>query len=164
MLSERERERIEEEARTLEDPRAAVSEALIIVQESRGWVSDEGVADVAAALGMTAEEVDEIATLYELVYRRPVGRHVIHVCDSVSCWIMGEEQVLAYLERRLGVELGGTTRDGCFTLLPIGCLGACDQAPAMMIDGELFGDLTPDGVEEILARIEGGADAQAAHG
>jgi NADH-quinone oxidoreductase subunit E len=164
MLSERERERIEEEARATEDPRAAVSEALAIVQESRGWVSDEGVADVAVALGMSAEEVDEIATFYELIYRRPVGRHVIHVCDSVCCWIMGEEGILAHLRRRWGVEMGGTTPDGRFTLLPIGCLGACDHAPAMMVDGEIFGDLTPEGVDGILSRIEGGADAEAAHG
>ena len=164
MLNERERERIEEEIRALESPRAAVSEALAIVQESRGWVSDEGVTDVAAALGMSAEEVEEIATFYELIYRRPVGKHVIHVCDSVCCWILGEERVLAHLKGRLGVEIGGTTADGRFTLLPIGCLGACEQAPAMMVDGEIFGDLTPEAVDGILARIEGGADAKAAHG
>jgi NADH-quinone oxidoreductase subunit E len=171
MLSDRERERIEEEARHHEQRRAAVSEALLIVQESRGWVSDEGIADVAEALGMSVEEVDGIATFYELIYRHPVGRHVIMVCDSVSCWITGEERILGHLRRRLGIEPGGTTKDGSFTLLPVGCLGACDAGPAMMIDGELFDNLTTERTDEILARYgmpqgaaDGmGADAQTAH-
>jgi NADH-quinone oxidoreductase subunit E len=164
MLNERERQRIEEEARHAEHRRAAVSEALMIVQESRGWVSDEGIADVAGILGMTVDEVDAIATFYELVYRKPVGRHVIQVCDSVSCWITGEESIMAHLSQRLGIPLGGTTTDGMFTLLPVGCLGACDQGPAMTIDGELFGNLTPARADEILSRYGTGADAHTSHG
>jgi NADH-quinone oxidoreductase subunit E len=162
MLSETERKRIEEETRHVEHKRAAVSEALMIVQESRGWVSDEGIADIAQALDMSVDEVDGVATFYELVFRRPVGKHVILLCDSVSCWITGEEGIRDHLTRRLGIGFGGTTRDGLFTLLPVGCLGACDQGPAMMIDGELFGNLTPQRVEEILIRM--GADANTAHG
>ncbi len=171
MLSPEERQKIEEEARHHEQRRAAVSEALLIVQESRGWVSDEGIADVAEILGMSVEEVDGIATFYELIYRKPVGKHVIMVCDSVSCWITGEERISAHLRQRLGIEPGGTTTDGAFTLLPVGCLGACDAGPAMMVDGELFDNLTPERADEILARYglprgaaDGmGADAQAAH-
>jgi NADH-quinone oxidoreductase subunit E len=151
MLSDHERERIEEDARLHEHRRAAVSEALLIIQESRGWVSDEAVEDVAQVLGMSREEVEGIATFYDLIFRKPVGRHVIMVCDSVSCWITGEERITAHLRQRLGVELGGTTPDGFFTLLPIGCLGACDAGPAMMVDGELFDTLTPDRVDEILS-------------
>ncbi|MGA2643003.1 MAG: NAD(P)H-dependent oxidoreductase subunit E, partial [Spirochaetia bacterium] len=94
MLSEREKERILEEARLHEHPRAAVSEALFIVQESRGWVPDEAIGEVAGILGMGTEEVEAIATFYELIFRKPVGRHVILVCDSVSCWITGEERIL----------------------------------------------------------------------
>ena len=152
MLSDRERELIEEEARLHEHRRAAVSEALLIVQESRGWVSDEGVADVADILGLSREEVEGIATFYDLIFRKPVGKHVIMVCDSVSCWITGEERITAHLEQRLGVAVGQTTTDGLFTLLPIGCLGACDAGPAMMIDGELYDRLTPERVDEILSR------------
>jgi NADH-quinone oxidoreductase subunit E len=158
MLSERERERIEEEARLHEQRRAAVSEALLIVQESRGWVSDEGIADVADVLGLSREEVEGIATFYDLVFRKPVGRHVIMVCDSVSCWVTGEERISAHLKQRLGVDFGSTTPDGAFTLLPIGCLGACDAGPAMMIDGELYDHLTPERVDEILGRL--GRDAE----
>jgi NADH-quinone oxidoreductase subunit E len=154
MLSDKEREKIEEEARHHEHRRAAVSESLLIVQESRGWVSDEAVADVAQALGMSAEEVDGIATFYDLIFRKPVGRHVVMVCDSVSCWVTGEEKILEHLQRRLEVTLGGTTKDGAFTLLPVGCLGACDAGPAMLVDGRLFEHLTPERAEEILSQYE----------
>ena len=163
MLSDLERKRIEAEAGHHEQRRAAVSEALMIVQETRGWVSDESVRDIAEVLGMTVEEVDGIATFYDLVFRKPVGRHVIMVCDSVSCWIMGEQTISAHLKQRLGVELGGTTADGMFTLLPVGCLGACDRAPAMMVDGEIYEDLTPERADEILARYRTGADAHTSH-
>jgi NADH-quinone oxidoreductase subunit E len=163
MLSDHERERIEEDARLHEHRRAAVSEALLIVQESRGWVSDEAVEDIAQVLGISREEVEGIATFYELIFRKPVGRHVIMICDSVSCWITGEERITGHLKQKLGVELGGTTQDGSFTLLPIGCLGACDTGPAMMVDGELYDRLTPDRVDEILAD-HGFQDGRAARG
>lgn len=152
MLTDRERERIEEEARLHEHRRAAVSEALLIVQESRGWVTDDGIADVARALGMSVDEVEGIATFYDLVFRKPVGKHVIMVCDSVSCWITGEERISAHLSSRLGIGPGETTSDGAFTLLPIGCLGACDTGPAMTVDGEVFDRLTPERVDELLTR------------
>ncbi len=151
MLSDQEKQRIEEEARLHEQRRAAVSEALLIVQESRGWVSDESITDVAEILGMSRDEVDGVATFYELVFRRPVGRHVIMVCDSVSCWVTGEERISDHLRQRLGIAMGETTADGAFTLLPIGCLGACDEGPAMTVDGELYQRLTPERVDEILA-------------
>jgi NADH-quinone oxidoreductase subunit E len=80
-----------------------------------------------------------------------VGRHIILVCDSVSCWIMGYESMVRHLQERLGIGLGETTADGVFTLLPIACLGACDQAPAMMIDDELYGNLDEKKIDEILA-------------
>jgi NADH-quinone oxidoreductase subunit E len=164
MLSQRERERILEEAGLHEHPRAAVSEALLIVQESRGWVTDDAIGEVAGILGMSTEEVEGIATFYELIFRKPVGKHVILVCDSVSCWITGEEKITAHLKQRLGIGLGGTTPDGEFTLLPAGCLGACDAGPAMMIDGKLYDTLTPERADEILADYGMGADAQTSHG
>jgi NADH-quinone oxidoreductase subunit E len=163
MLSDRERHLIETEARSFPDRRAAVSEALMIVQESRGWVSDEAVADVAQALGMSADEVDGVATFFELVFRRPVGKHVILACDSVSCWVTGYEGILDHLKHRLGIGLGETTADGLFTLLPAGCLGVCEQAPAMMIGDEVFGNLTPGKVDEILSQLGGGGDADTPH-
>jgi NADH-quinone oxidoreductase subunit E len=131
-------------------PRAAAPEALRIVQRYRGWVSTEAVREVAAFLGLDAEEVEGVATFYNLIFRRPVGRHVILLCDSVSCWIMGYEGLRKRLEERLGIGLGQTTSDGRFTLLPIGCLGACHRAPAMMVDGDLHEELSPQAIDRIL--------------
>lgn len=150
MLAQKEREGIEAELALYPQKQAACIDALKIVQRERGWVSDEVLKDVAALLGMTPHELDAVATFYNLIYRRPVGRHVIHVCDSVSCWVMGCDQVCARLEQRLGIEMGQTTPDGRFTLLPICCLGACDHAPAMLVDGELAEDLTVEKVDRLL--------------
>ena len=164
MLSEQERQKIAEELKQHDYPRGAISEALLIVQEHRGWVPDEALPEVASLLGVSREEVEAIATFYELIFRHPVGRHVILLCDSVSCWITGEPRILDHLQKKLGVGLGGTTPDGQFTLLPAGCLGACDAGPAMMIDGKLYDTLTPERADEILAQYGTGADAQTSHG
>jgi NADH-quinone oxidoreductase subunit E len=151
MLTTEEKKEIEAEFPRYEQKRAACVEALKIVQRHRGWVSDEVLIAVAEFLEMTPAELDAVATFYNLIFRKPVGKHVILVCDSVSCWIMGYERILQYLQERLGIVLGETTADGVFTLLPIVCLGACDQAPAMMIDDELYGNLDPAKIDEILA-------------
>jgi len=103
MLSEEEKKEIEEEARQYPTRKAACLEALKIVQKHRRWVSDENIRDIAAFLNMAAEEVENVATFYNLVFRKPVGRHVILVCDSISCWIMGYDNVLAYLGNKLGI-------------------------------------------------------------
>jgi NADH-quinone oxidoreductase subunit E len=88
------------------------------------------------------------------VFRRPVGRHVILLCDSASCWIMEGGNLLAALTAELGIEPGETTADGRFTLLPTVCLGACDHAPALMIDEALHGDVDPAQLKRILSRYE----------
>ena len=152
MLSDAEKHEIDEELKTLPQRRAAVPEALKAVQRHRGWVSDDGVRDVAGYLGITPDEVDSIATFYSAILRRPVGRHVIWICDSVSCWITGFPGLLEHLEATLGIGLGETTADGRFTLLPNACLGLCEQAPAMMVDREPHGNLTPEKIDEILGR------------
>ena len=151
MLTAEEKKEIEAEFPRYEQKRAVCVEALKIVQRHRGWVSDEALIAVAEFLEMTPAELDGVATFYNLIFRKPVGKHIILVCDSVSCWIMGYERILQHLQERLGVVLGETTADGVFTLLPIVCLGACDQAPAMMIDDELYGNLNPTKIDEILA-------------
>lgn len=156
MLTERERERIREEAAHYDHPQAACVEALKIVQEGRRWVSDEHLKEVARLLDMSPEALDSVATFYNLIFRKPVGENVILLCDSVSCWILGYEEILGHLKARLGVELGGTTADGKFTLLPMCCLGTCDRGPAMMVGDELYRNLDNDKVDEIIGR-HGGA-------
>jgi NADH-quinone oxidoreductase subunit E len=115
-------------------------------------VSDESLRDVAELLGMTPHELDSVATFYNMVFRKPVGRHVVLVCGGVSCWIMDGVTVLDYLKKKLGIDIEQTTPDGRFTLLPAVCLGACDKAPVMMVDEDLHVNLTPEKVEAILER------------
>jgi len=153
MLTDQEKNEIEAELAQYGHKRAACIEALRIVQHHRGWVSDEALVDVAEAVDMTPAELDSVATFYNLIYRKPVGKHVIHVCNSISCWIMEQEVVFGHLRKRLDIDWGETTADGSCTLLPIPCLGACDQAPAMLIDNELHGNLTPQKLDEILEKL-----------
>ncbi len=154
MLTEEEKREIDVELQHYHYKRAACVEALKVVQRHRGWVSDEGLQDLAHYLDMTADELDSVATFYNLIFRRPVGENVILVCNSISCWIMGYENLRAYLSERLGIGLGETTKDGRFTLLPIPCLGTCDHAPAMMINEELYQDLTREKIDQILATYQ----------
>ena len=152
MLTQTEISKIEHELQQVPVKKAAVIEALKIVQEERRWVSDENVDDIAALLGMSADEVDSVATFYNLIFRRPVGRHVILVCDSISCWVMGYEDLKQGLMDHLQIKYGQTTPDGRFTLLPNACLGCCDHAPALMVDNDLYQDITPNMIKDILAK------------
>jgi NADH-quinone oxidoreductase subunit E len=155
MLTEHEKHEINEEIAHYDFKLAAAVDALKIVQANRGgWVSDESLADVAGYLGMSVAELDSVATFYNIIRRRPVGRHVILICNSISCWIMGYTNICEHIGKGLGIGLGQTTPDGRFTLLPNACLGCCDKAPAMMVDAQLYTDLTPEKVDTILAGYE----------
>ncbi len=149
-LSAEERQEIEAEFPHYPTKRAVCIDAMKIVQRHRGWVSDESLQDIAQLLEMSLDELDGVATFYNLLFRKPVGRHVVMLCDSVSCWIMGYEKLRERLCSKLGVGLGETTADGRFTLLPIVCLGTCDHAPAMMVDEDLHRDLDPAKAEQTL--------------
>ena len=132
--------------------REAAVDVMKELQRHYGWLTDEAVGEAAVLLGLSPLQVEELATFYEMIYRRPVGEKVVHVCDSISCWAMGGETLLAHLAEKLGIEPGGTTADGMFTLLPCACLGMCGDGPAMMIGDNLFGKVTPEKVEEILEK------------
>ncbi|HZR46934.1 MAG TPA: NADH-quinone oxidoreductase subunit NuoE [Candidatus Manganitrophaceae bacterium] len=150
MLSPEERKEIEAELSRYPTRQAVCIDAMAIVQKHRGWVPDEALQDVAALLEMAPDELDGIATFYNRIFRKPVGRHVLLLCDSVSCWVMGYERMQAHLTKRLGVALGQTTADRRFTLLPNVCLGACDRAPVMMADESLHVDLTAEKIDLLL--------------
>jgi len=154
MLTTEEIHEIESEAARYPRRDAVSIDALKIVQKRRGWVSDESLRDIAQHIGMSPTDLDSIATFYNLIYRRPVGRHVISVCDSVSCWIMGCESIREHLQKRLGIGLGETTPDHRFTLLPTVCLGCCDRAPALMVDGDLHTDLDPLKIDKELEKYK----------
>jgi NADH-quinone oxidoreductase subunit E len=154
MLTEEEKREISAHLSHYPQKRGACIEALMVVQQRRGWVSDESLRDVADFLDMTPDELDNVATFYNLIFRHPVGRHVILACDSVSCWVMGYDRIREHLTARLGIELGETSSDGRFTLLPNACLGTCDHAPALMIDDDLYTDLDTGKLDEILAKYQ----------
>ncbi|MGH6892995.1 MAG: NADH-quinone oxidoreductase subunit NuoE [Dongiaceae bacterium] len=154
LLSDAERHGIEHELSHYPDGRAASIGALKIVQQHRGYVPDGALAPVAELIGIPAAELEGVATFYSLIFRQPVGRHVITVCDSISCFLTGYDRIKSALEQKLGIRYGQTTKDGRFTLLPICCLGACDRGPVLMIDDDTHGDVTPDGLDSVLEKYK----------
>ncbi len=154
MLTEAEKQEIQAEIAHYPYKRSACVSALKIVQKQRGWISDEALKEVAAYLEMTPDELDGVATFFNLIFRQPVGKHVVLLCDSVSCWIMGYPKIRQRLMERLGIDYGQTTADGKFTLLPIVCLGDCNHAPAMMVDENLHHDLDAQQIDQILKGYE----------
>ena len=153
MLTEEETSEIIKEIARYPNKRAACIPVLKIVQRHRGWVSDE-IRDIAPLLEMTPEELDGVATFFSHIYTRPVGKHIIFICDSITCWVMGYDMLQAHLLKQLGIRPGETTHDGQFTLLPVACLGICEYAPAMMVDDTLYTLLTPEKIDDILRKYE----------
>ncbi len=149
-LSEIEIDEIKEEMSHYDDKSAASIEALKVVQKHRRWVSDENLKAIASLLEISPAQLDGVATFYNLIYRKPVGKKVIHYCDSVSCWMLGADDVRERISKCLGIGLGETTADGDYTLLPIVCLGACDHAPVMLVGEELHHDLNPDKIDRLF--------------
>lgn len=151
MLTDQERAEIEAEVARSYTRRAACIGALRLLQARRGWVSDEAMRDLAELLAMTVEELEGVATFYNLVFRQPVGKHVVKVCDGAVCWMLGGPSLLQHLSRKLGVAVGGTTADGLVTLLPICCVGDCDHAPVLMVDDTLVRDITSEKLDALIA-------------
>ena len=152
MLTKEEIHDILEEVKLYPYPAAACLDALKIVQQKRGWISDESVKDIAKLLSVSPDHVDGIATFYCRIYRKEVGRHVILICDGISCMIMGYSSIYQYISEKLGIRFGETTPDKRFTLLPISCLGDCDHAPSMMIDEDLYNELTTRIIDDMLEK------------
>lgn len=151
-LSPAEIQEINAEISEYEDKMAVSTEALKIIQKHRRWVSDEALVAVAELLELSPAHLEGVATFDNLIYRQPVGKTVIHYCNSVTCWMLGSDQVRERLCQHLNVKLGEMSADGEYTVLPIVCLGACDHAPVVMIGDELRLDITEDAVNEILGR------------
>ncbi|MBI2876570.1 MAG: NADH-quinone oxidoreductase subunit NuoE [Candidatus Tectomicrobia bacterium] len=153
MLSDAERREIEGFLAIYPTKQTASVDGLMVIQRHRGWVSDEALKELAPLLEMTPDELDGVATFYSRIFRRPVGKHIISVCDSISCYILGGETLLTYLEKKLGIQAGQTTPDGTFTLIPTVCLGHCELAPVMLVDRQVFGHLTEEKIDRILAEV-----------
>lgn len=133
-----------------EDIRSSLIEVLKIVQKNRGWISRELVSEISSILKVSKCDVEEVATFYSQIFRQPVGRNIIKYCDSAVCYINGCEKIKHSLEHKLNISIGQTTEDFRFTLLPICCLGNCDKSPTIMINDDLYSNLTEFSVVKLL--------------
>lgn len=129
-------------------------EALKIVQKYQGWVSDESLLAVAEYLKLPPDELEGVATFFNMIFRRPVGKNVILLCDSVACWMLGCDNLKAHITSKLGIEYGQTTADNLFTLIPVPCLGDCDKAPTMMVGDKTYRNLTPASIDAVIAECK----------
>lgn len=159
-LTSREKWEIDHEITHYPHRQAATIEALKIVQTHQGWVSDGKLLAIAEYLGVHPSEVESVATFYNRIYRQPVAENVFLVCDSVSCWMMGQPELMATATAVLGIAPGETS--GAITLIPTPCLGACDQAPVIMINDQRVEKLTPEKLKALIAqyRTPGVSDAK----
>ena len=153
LLSQQQIDSFKARADAIAHPHELIVDLLRAIKSNHGWVPDDGVLLTAETLGVLPVEVEEVATFYDKIFRRQVGRRVIHVCDSICCWVTGAEMIAEHLQKSLEIGLGETSADGMFTLLPTCCLGACGDAPAMMIGLTTYGHLTPEKIDRILADV-----------
>lgn len=134
--------------------RSAILPLLFIMQRERGYLDNPGINYVAEKLGLVPTTVWEVATFYSMFYVKPMGKHHIQVCKTLSCKIMGEPAVTAHLSERLGIKPGETTPDGKFSLSLVECLGSCGTAPMFQIGFDYYEDLTIEKVDRILDSLE----------
>lgn len=123
-------------------------------QATSGYLSKAAMARVSGALGVTLGDVYGATTFYSFLSTWPLGRHVIRICKSVPCCMKDAERLIEWVGKELGIGPGETTPDGRFTLTRTNCIGACDQAPAMLIGDEMYGQLTPDRISAILKSFD----------
>jgi NADH-quinone oxidoreductase subunit E len=134
---------------------SAVMAALRIVQDQNGgWLTNDLMDAVAEYLDMPPIAVYEVATFYSMYELEPVGRHKICVCTNISCLLCGSDEVVAHLQRKLGIKLGETTVDRRFTLKEVECLGACCGAPMLQIGNTYYEHLTPAKIDAILEKLK----------
>lgn len=123
------------------------------IQADRGWIADEDVAGLAAYLGVPRIQVEEVVAHYSMFRRAPVGRWLVQPCRNVSCSMRGAEGLIDHLCRRLGVQPGETTEDGCFTLGTVECLGSCGTAPVVMVNEAYHENMTPQRLDALIEEL-----------
>ena len=136
------------------DTPGALLPVLHAIQDALGYVPPGGVALIADGLNLSRAEVHGVISFYHYFRDTPPGRHTIHLCRAEACQAMNQRALEAHAKAKLGVQFHETTRDGCFSFEPVYCLGNCACSPAMMIDGELYGRVTPDRFDEIVSSWE----------
>lgn len=128
-------------------------DALKLIQAERGWVSDASLHALSLYTQIPVADLDSVATFYNLIFRQPVGKVVLHPCDGISCDLMGGEHIRQCLKQQLNITAGETTPDNRFTLIPLPCLGACDKAPVMIANKQLFENVTTDELPKLLSTL-----------
>ena len=124
------------------------------IQEERGWVADEDIQTLVEYLGVPRVQIEEVLSYYTQFRRSPIGKHHVEVCRNVSCSMRGAERLLGHICKRLGVEEGGTTPDGRFTLGTAECLGSCGTAPVVVVDNEYHEDMSPEKFDQLLGGLK----------
>lgn len=136
--------------------RAALLPALHLAQDLLGWLTEPAMAYVGFRLDVPPVRVREVATFYTMYRLKPVGRHAIGVCNSVSCWAMGSDRILQTCEEKLGIRSGETTRDGHFSLEEVACLASCGTAPAVLVNNYTYVEsVTPQSMEALIDSLKG---------
>lgn len=133
-----------------DNPRAASIGALKTVQARHGWVPDEALPVISEIIGISVADLEGVATFYNMIFRQPVGRNVVKICDSIACHLTGYEAIAAHINTTLGITWGETTRDDRYTLLPVACLGACDRGPVIMINDDTHFNVNVGNIDQIL--------------
>ena len=154
-LDEESRKRILEYRRMFpeEHPDSAVLSALHIAQEQFGYVPKTAITDIAELLDMLPGQVEQVMSFYRMFFSKPVGKYVVKVCDSISCYLRGSDELLKQGAKNLGIKVGETTEDGQISLFKIECLAACGNGPCGQGNDEYIYDLTPELFEEILLKL-----------
>ena len=132
------------------EKRSAVLPALWLAQQEQGFCSLEAQEQIAEKIGISPAAVAAVVSFYTMFHTQPVGRHVIDVCTTVSCWLRGSDELVRHIQEKLRVEAGGTTPDGRFTLRTVECLGSCGTAPMCQIDDDYHEDLTFEKIDKVL--------------
>jgi NADH-quinone oxidoreductase subunit E len=158
MLSENARKRIAELKDRFPQMRSAILPAMHVVLEEVGYHNRDIVKQVAELLGLSEMEVNETLSFYTYFPKEGVGKYHLQVCTNVSCMLLGAEQLLGYLEQKLGIKAGQTTPDGMFTLTAVECLGSCGTAPVMQVNQNYHENLTKAKVDQILNDLRQGKE------
>lgn len=153
-FSQRLKEKINEIVSRSETRQSALIPVLHEVQREYGWLSKESMEEVAEILGIPPSSVQNVATFYTMFFTKPVGKHVIWLCRTLSCALRGAERVEHYISERLGIQTGETTPDGKITFMEAECLASCGTAPVMLVDEELYENLTKKRVDEIIEKLK----------
>ncbi len=159
MVSEEAKQRMRAAAAKYPTLRSAVLPALHIAQEEEGYITEDALEAVAEVLHLNPDEVKTVATFYTMFFKEQPGKRVIKVCNSISCYLRGCDQLVEHLEERLGIKRGETTPDGRFTLLTAECLASCGTAPVLQVNDEFVENVTLESADVLLAALNHEIDA-----